>query len=646
MAAKIHILMLEAIESDALLIEEELRKAGLEFIIRRVSSEQDFKHIIDHEHPNLVLSDYLLPEYDGISALDYVLSRGGSLPFIFVSDAVAGEFAIEMLKRGATDFVVKQRLSRLVPAVRRALNECGKQHDRRAAQPASNDVESRYRALLKAIPDMILRINRDGDILDFTPARFFDTQLASLQLTDKNLFEQAANNALAKLLQQKALRAFAIRDISVEEFQLQDADYLVDIEIRAVFSDNDSVLLIVRDIHDRKVAESVLIEAKERAEEMNRIKSNLLANLNHEFRTPMNAILGFTSLLNSGTDDPEQHMYAQMLHKSAERLMHSLNNIIILAELQSGSLLLDSSLFRLDDELREITSYYQEVAAEKGLKLLTETNCDTEDLYIRIDPALFRIVINNLLSNAIKFTEEGSIVVTIDRLENDGKPLARISVRDSGIGIVEDFLPHAFDEFRQQSEGISRNYEGIGIGLSVVHKLTKKMGGTVEVKSERNSGATFSLTYPLVTKAGKQHLLIDSWATTDKDYQEPRAELSLLIVEDDSITRELMTEYLARFGTIDHARDGESALSMCRSNPFDVILLDINLGNSKMDGVETFKAIRRLPAHTATPVIAVTAYARQKHRRELLQAGFTDYLAKPFQAEDLQRLLTKYTSNQ
>ena len=248
------------------------------------------------------------------------------------------------------------------------------------------------------------------------------------------------------------------------------------------------------DITKRKQAEEEiqrtfqhLKSAKEHAEEMNRLKTSFLNNVGHEVRTPLNSILGFSSLMNETLMGTEHATYASYIHASGKRLFDTFESILDLSRVESNTLELAPISISLDAEIYRIAALLGPQAREKGLDLAIEVKAP---LYATVDPHYFERVLKNLINNAIKFTDAGFVRIQLDRSYDPD--CANIKIMDSGIGISDEFLPHIFEEFYQESDGLARNYEGTGLGLRIAKRLLDAMGGTLSVESTKGQGRAAS----------------------------------------------------------------------------------------------------------------------------------------------------------
>jgi PAS domain S-box-containing protein len=263
---------------------------------------------------------------------------------------------------------------------------------------------------------------------------------------------------------------------------------------RSVAEETQEVRIVgtIDDITERKLHEQGLVRAKEAAQEMARLKDTFLANMSHEIRTPLTSIIGFSSLL---AEDPPEDVreMAHLIFGAGKRLMATLDSVLTLAQLESGSLPARSAPIDIVEVIRDQVALFRHDASAKGLRLEFETT--ESSLFLPVDEGAISRISANLLSNAIKFTTVGSISVCLNRVD-DG---IEIQFSDTGIGISREFLPHMYSEFRQESEGLCRGYEGVGLGLPLVKKLVKYLNGSIQVSTAKNAGTTFSILLPAPT---------------------------------------------------------------------------------------------------------------------------------------------------
>ena len=268
-------------------------------------------------------------------------------------------------------------------------------------------------------------------------------------------------------------------------------EFPVEVNLKVVKLDHDYLIVVSRDITERKRNEKVLINAKEKAEEMNRLKSNFLANMSHELRTPLIGILGFSELLQSDIKNEEQLEMIQTIHTGGKRLLRTLNQVLNLSSVESEKYELQLAKCNILEQIKSAQELFKAVAEEK--KLHIELKLPDEEIFINGNNELLDSILDNLINNAINYTERGKITISAAQLNNK----AVIDITDTGIGISETDQQIIFQEFRQASEGFTRKFQGTGLGLTIAKKYTEMMDGTIQLKSIPGEGSTFTLTFPL-----------------------------------------------------------------------------------------------------------------------------------------------------
>ena len=393
-----------------------------------------------------------------------------------------------------------------------------------------------------------------------------------------------------------------------------------------------NVILQHEDITKRKNAEDSLVASKEKAEEMNRLKSSFLANMSHELRTPMIGILGFSEVLMDSIEDANARELASLVYNSSTRLMDTLNLILDLSRIEAGKLELNFSTFDLTGEIRDICKSLEPLAKKKGLSI--KVNPAHQIHHFHLDRKLCHEIISNLINNAVKFTKAGQ--VTINTLDEQNEVV--IKVVDTGIGIAEKDFDLIFEEFRQSSEGLNRSFEGAGLGLSITKKFVEKLNGTIHVESTVGKGTTFTVTFPkreISTESITGLPESETDENTPLKSQDSMEKIPVaLYVEDDSISFNVITHMLKDICLLEQANNSEQALKMTAAKHYDFILMDINLGNG-LDGVQTTALIRKMDSYKNTPIAAVTAFAMAGDRDEFLAGGCSHYISKPFGKKEM-----------
>ncbi len=400
--------------------------------------------------------------------------------------------------------------------------------------------------------------------------------------------------------------------------------------------DGDPVRLLGThtDITELKKIQNDLREAKNKAEESDRLKSAFLANMSHEIRTPMNGILGFADLLSDeNLSRDEINEYVAIIKKSGQRMLATINDIIDISKIESGQIDIIAGDLDINKQLEYLHNFFLPEAKKKGILLNLLKSPSGKSIKIRTDQTKFNAILTNLIKNAIKFTEKGEIQIGYQVKEKE----IEFYVTDTGIGIPEDRLEAIFDRFVQADLTTTKPYEGSGLGLSISKGYIELLGGRIWTESKIGKGSTFRFTHPY-----RKTRMDDS--VKEKELTEKQLTVldgkSVLIVDDETNAVIYLRELLKHScKEIIIAKSGEEAVKICRDTPkLDLILMDIKM--PEMDGYAATRQIRSFNKDIL--IIAQTAFALQGDREKVIAAGCNDYLAKPINRNELIRVVASH----
>lgn len=495
--------------------------------------------------------------------------------------------------------------------------------------------QEKQRRIFESSPDPIIVVDRKGLVVDYNTGL-----LGALNVTNEPVIGQNIFHFIAKRDWRNSIRNFSrtweegyIKNL---EFLLRRADgshFEAEVSTGAIYNNEgkpESMVIIFKDITDRKEAERNLMVAKERAEESDRLKTAFLSNMSHEIRTPMNAIVGFSDLLNDpGISNELRGEYIAQINLGAENLMHLIDDIIDISKIEAGQIKIikqDCSIHDLLNEQVVLFSQCLERVDKSHIELRLNWKWPSDKLMLNTDHFRVKQIVSNLLNNAIKFTEEGFIELGVEKMNHS----VRFYVKDTGIGIDPEKEKIIFGRFMQGHQSKDKIYGGTGLGLAISKSFAGLLGGDIGVITAPGEGSEFWFTLPL-----------DETVTIRKKVDHPEKMVntdwkgkSILIAEDDDLNFRLVSEALRRTNIeIIRAKDGNETIALFNkhSDRIDLVLMDIRM--PEVDGYECTRIIKEKAPKM--PVIAQTAYAMSGERQQSIHAGCDDYISKPMNMADL-----------
>ncbi|MBY0517261.1 MAG: response regulator [Bacteriovoracaceae bacterium] len=484
-------------------------------------------------------------------------------------------------------------------------------------------------SLTSSIPSGIVAINKDGrvtfannrssELLSFNPERVqgqYFTNLAGFSPQLRKDFDDSLSHG----------DSFE-KEITIGN---QGVRFPTNLRMVPLHQGEELIGAVVtfQDISSQKVLQAELVAEKETAILASKAKSEFLSQMSHEFRTPLNAIIGMGDMLIQSPLNEDQKQYASVLSGAAQNLLRLINDVLDLSKIEAGKLELDIEPFNIVSIVEECVRIISFKASEKNIDVQFHDHL-THQAFLG-DAHRLRQVCLNLLSNALKFTDAGKI--TIDLSEERG--MIKIEVTDTGKGIAKDKLESIFEKYAQENAGITKKYGGTGLGLSISREIANLMGGNITAHSIPGHGSTFVFTMRLKSYSGEiQHM----------DLAEIRlSPMKILLVDDNPDNRLVVVSYLKSHPIdIIEATDGEEAVKIAKREKFDLILMDMHM--PKVDGFEATRQIKA--AGIETPIIALTAYALKEEVDKILQVGCEERLSKPITRNQLLNFMIRFETD-
>jgi PAS domain S-box-containing protein len=471
-------------------------------------------------------------------------------------------------------------------------------------------------------------------------------------LTDPSAhYELYARDGVTRLTDDAAPLARALRGETLRHEELMIASrngWARTVTVNAEpLLDGDGLLLgafaTVEDVTDRQRTEQDLRAELERAKESDRLKSSFLANMSHEIRTPLNIILGYNTMVAehlTDSGDTSQQPLLDAIGRASRRLMNTVHGILDIARIEVGAFQINPVALKPGDLIQRILLDFEEAAANKGITL--DAAIEEPGATILCDEHCFSRALEHLVDNAIKFTEQGGVTVCLHR---DRSGVVALEVRDTGVGIDPQFIPHLFQPFSQEDSGYTRRFEGSGIGLALVKNYVEFNNADVSVESEKGIGSVFRIRFlkEVGVRPPSQEAPVHDPTTSRPPDQPTKA--AVLVVEDDLETQGYMKALLGRKYEVLLAASGEEARRQLAAHPdtIRVILMDLSLKGEE-DGLMLTRSLRQHPKWKDVAIIATTAHAFLEDQHRALAAGCDAFLAKPFSRDDLLALMERLAS--
>ena len=644
MSQPLTLLIIDDSPEDFRLIERTLSQGGLQARCVRVDTTDMIERALATGAWDCVLSDYSVPKLNFDNVLERLRAHSPDLPVILVSGSIGEESAVDLLKRGVWDFVLKDSLKRLVTSVERSLREAEERRRLRTAEMALKRNQERLNLALTAAGMGVWEWDIATDHVYWSSECFAIMGISHYEGKAHD-FTRRVHPADTRAVEEALAKSLATGTVFHAEFRIVRPDGAV----RWIanwgqphFDESGQPSRMVGttvDITERKEAERELTQhrhhleelvsertaelelARRESERLAGAKSEFLATMSHEIRTPLNAVLGFAQLGQRDCEGRRAQQIFERILDSGQLLLGIVNDVLDFSKIEAGKFLVERGFFHPVEAIQRAADQLRTRIEEKGLGFRIQIGAELP-VACRGDSLRVTQVIGNLLSNAIKFTERGGISLAVSR---EGDQLV-FQVADTGIGMSEDEINRVFQPFEQADSSINRRFGGSGLGLSISKHLVDMMEGELRVTSQPGQGSLFEVRLPCVEEDFAALSPVDE-SRGGGDRGGGRLQgLAILVAEDYELNRVLMQEMLADEGCrLVMVENGLQAVQHVRDNPFDLVLMDIEM--PEMDGYEAARRIARVAPDL--PVVGLTAHALPEVQARCLAAGMVEHMTKP-----------------
>jgi PAS domain S-box-containing protein len=655
MKPELQVLIVEDSQDDAHLIVREIQRGGYTVTWERVETRADMQAALSKRSWDIILSDYSMPHFSAMSALETLKASERDIPFLVISGTIGEETAVSALKAGAHDFLVKGKLARLVPAIERELRDAKIRRSHREAQ-------SRYQLLVERLPIIVYLspVDKLEDTIYVSPqiesilGYSSDEWVADPQFWQTRLHPDDRDTVLnvvaeSDLTGNPSTMEFRMLALDGHVVWFHDQTMLIrdergqplywqgiKIDITKHKQAEEEILKLNMELEQRVQTRTMELERALRA------KDEFLASMSHELRTPLNAILGLSESLSERAAGPlneKQERYVKTITESGHHLLSLINDILDLARIEAGQIVLNVAEVDLKQVCQASLRMVNELAVRKQQHVTLEVDDAIGSIWV--DERRLKQILVNLLSNAVKFTpEDGRLGLSVRGDQQEKRVM--FTVWDDGIGIHQSDLARLFRPFVQLDSSLAREAPGTGLGLALVAQMVRLHGGSVNVESQPGEGSRFTVTLPwepaLATDAD---LRMRSTGKFRAIRPEAKDRPILLLIEDTREATVMLTDYLQLAGyQVLSARDALTGMDLAKRTRPDLILMDVQLPG--VDGLEATRRLRADPDFRTIPIIALTALAMPGDRERCLAAGATDYVTKPVSLKKLAVLIEDY----
>lgn len=631
----LRVLLLEDSRFDAELALESLRREHV-CDVTHVETGEAFAAAVKSRTYDIVLSDFSIPGFSGIEALELCMEHAPDTPFVFISGVLGEEHAVEMLKRGATDYVVKSRLARLPLVVDRAIAESRERRQRRHAERQLRATEDIFTRVIDSLQDYaVILLSDDGLVRSWNGAaeRIFGYAIEEVRGRSARMLFLPSDRDPDVFGEELAI-ARARGSASDDRWLLRkDGSTFYANGATTAFRDDDGNVSgfskIVRDTTAARWAAEALQAAKLEAERASQAKDRFIAVLSHELRTPLVPIMSGAQLLEvMGGLSPETAGVVAMIRRNVALEARLIDDLLDVTSIERGKVALDLKVIDAREALDGALDTMRDDLTRKRMQLVVDV--ENAHRLVRADEARLQQILWNLIRNAVKFTRDGGLLhISAD---NPSPDTLRIMVRDNGIGISASALPRIFSPFEQADPNKASSFGGLGLGLAIARGLAIRHGGDLSASSPGvGQGATFTLTLPSAAEAERRAEI-----TRSGNYEAAgdSATLRVLLVEDNVDAEAVLRLALETHGhVVTSARTVAEARDAMAADEFDVLVSDIGLPDGT--GIDVIRDVKE-----RFPAIALSGYGMEENIRASREAGFVEHLIKPVDGNRLMSLLS------
>ncbi len=599
------------------------------------NSEDGFK-LCNNEKFDVIFIDYLLGNENGIDIIKKFKDLGCKSEYILLTGYGSEAVVADALRAGASDYLKKNTIS--VPILEKTLKHISQKI---FSEQKIKKTESKLNYILERTYTGLAILDEQGRIEEANQSYLEMIGFSSMDnIIGRSILEWTAESCKTDVVDiiEKCKRDENIIDFEAIFDRPDGTQTHVSMNgFMEIEEGKPRILLVCKDITERKKYEHQLKQAKVKAEESDHLKSAFLANMSHEIRTPMNAIIGFTDLLSQpNLTEAERDEYIKIIKQSSADLLNLIDDIIDLAKIEVEKINIKKNEFLIEPVMLSVYNKFskQKQSCVELNYVNKQKNENNESVTINTDAYRFTQILSNLIDNALKFTESGFVNFGYELKDK----YIQFYVKDTGIGIPKEKQEIIFKRFRKIEDSNTKFYRGTGLGLTISKKLVELLGGKMWLESEPGKGSTFYFTLP--------HTVKKAVAYNPGKSEKPDIEkldwsaYSLLIVEDEDLNYLFLKKLLETTKIkIDWAKTGYQAIDFVKNNnKTDIILMDIKL--PELDGLKATEEIKKI--NPSIPIIAQTAYAMKGDRENILNAGCDDYVAKPIKVDELIFKLNNY----